>query len=155
MKILIIYYSRTGTVRKVAEKLKEKLNCGLEEIKDLANRQGTLGYLKSGKEATMEKPVKIEEIKNKIEDCDLVIIGTPVWAYNMCSPVRACLINNKDKFKKVAFFCVQGGSGSERVFKKMEELINQKPLATLALLTKEVATNDFEAKLENFINSLK
>lgn len=155
MKTLVIYFSRTGTVRTVAEKIKEKLNCDSEEIKDLANRQGTLGYLKSGREATMEKPAKIEEIKSKIEDYDLVIIGTPVWAYNMSSPIRACLINNKDKFKKVAFFCVQGGEGAERVFKKMEDLINQKPLVSLALLTKDVVTNNFEAKLEDFVSSLE
>ena len=43
MKILIAYYSRTGVTRKIAEKLKEKLGCDIEEIESVKDRSGMGG----------------------------------------------------------------------------------------------------------------
>jgi len=48
MKGLIVYFSRTGRTRKVAEALQEATGFDLEEIKEKAGRVGTLGFLKSG-----------------------------------------------------------------------------------------------------------
>jgi flavodoxin len=155
MKILIIYYSRTGTTRKVAEKLKQVLNADLEEIIDPAERRGALGYLKSGKEAMREMPAKINPIKSDLNSYDIIIIGTPIWAFNMSSPVRAFILENKTNLKKVAFFATQGGSGSDKAFAKMDRLVGGVSVSNLTLLTKEVVSNDYENKLKDFVRSLQ
>ena len=155
MRTLIVYYSRTGITKKIAEKLKEKLNADLEEIVDPTNRQGALGYLKSGKEAMRQIPAKIEPIKSDLSAYELIIVGTPIWAYNMCSPVRAFLNDNKDKISQVAFYATEGGSGSDKAFVKMAKILGREPKAILTLLTKDVVQENYSAKLDEFINLLK
>ena len=150
MKTLIVYYSRTKTTKKVAEALKEGLDADIEEIIDTKDRSGPIGYLSAGKDATLRRLTKIEDTKNDPADYGLVIIGTPTWSWNVSTPVRTYLKQMKDKFNRVAFFCTMGGSGYERVFKEMQAAIDKAPVATLTLLTKEVARDEFKEKLNKF-----
>ncbi len=43
---LVLYYSRTGNCRAVAEAIGETMHCPVQEIKDLKNRGGFLGIHK-------------------------------------------------------------------------------------------------------------
>lgn len=155
MKSLVVYYSRTGTTEAVAALIAEKLGAAGEGIISVKNRKGMLGFAISGKEAAQKIAAEIKETKINPEDHDLVIIGTPIWAWNISSPVRAYLEKYKDKFKKVAFFCTMGGSGDKKAFQEMENILNIKPIATLSLTTKEVVRNEYVEKTEAFINELE
>ena len=150
MKTLVVYYSRTGTTKKIALEIASKLGAEIEEIKDTVDRSGMKGYLISGRDAMKRKMTVLESATNNPADFDLVIIGTPIWGWNMSSPVRTYISEKKDSFGKVAFFCTMGGSGDEKAFAEMEEIIGKKPLAVLALLTRDVARKDFAEKLEKF-----
>lgn len=156
MKILIAYYSRTGTTKKVAENLKAKLGAEveMEEIQDSVERKGIKGYLISGRDAMRKKLTKLLPIQFPVENYDLVIIGTPIWGWNMSVPVRTYITEQKGKFKSVAFFCTMGGSGDDTAFNEMGEIIGQVPKATLALKTVEVVKNTFAEKLSEFIGKI-
>ena len=155
MKILIAYYSRTGTTKKVAEIIAEKIGAEVEEIRDTVDRSGAKGYLISGRDAMKKSLTKLEPLRLDPAEYELVIVGTPVWAWNMSVPVRTYLTENKDKFKKTAFFCTMGGSGDEKTFAGMGEIIGQKPAGNLALKTREVAENNFEKQAEEFVDKLR
>ena len=155
MKPLIIYYSRTKTTKKVAESISSQLNCDIEEIIDLKSRKGPIGYIIAGKEAMRKELPKIKVPTNNPQQYDITIIGTPVWGWTISSPIRTYLTRNKDNFKKVAFFCTQGSSGAESTFKEMEKISRKKPLATLKLTTIEVKNNDYDDKINKFIESIK
>jgi len=47
MKILIVYYSRTGMNEKLAKILQEKLDCEMEKIEEFEDRRGILGSLRA------------------------------------------------------------------------------------------------------------
>ena len=181
-KILVVYYSRKQTTKKVAEILAEKLGADIEEIKDTVDRRGVKGYWLSGKDATLRKLTVLEKMEKDLSNYELVIIGTPIWSWNMSVPVRTYITENKDKFchissygneeklrsnsgdisrekskdnfPEVAFFCTMGGSGDERAFKEMSEIIGKDPVSTLALKTIEVVKNSAEEKIEEFIKFL-
>jgi len=148
MKILIAYYSRTGTTKKVAVALAEKLGAELEEIKDTTDRSGMKGYLLSGRDAMKRKLTKLEPLKFNASEYDLIIIGTPIWGWNMSVPVRTYITEQKNNFKNVAFFCTMGGSGDKKAFAEMTEIIGKNPESTLALKTVEVVKNDFMEKAD-------
>jgi len=154
MKILITYYSRTGTTKKVAEKLAEILKCDVEEIIDTQNRKGVLGYLKSGRQAMKKDITVIEKIKKNPKDYDMIIIGTPIWVHTMSTPVRTFIAQNKENMKKVAFFCTMGGSGWEKTFKRMEYLCGKKPAGILYLKTKEVMKEEHLEKVKKFAEEI-
>lgn len=155
MKKLVVFYSRTGTTKEVGKIIARKLNAEIEEIKDTVDRSGARGYLISGRDAMQRKFTQLHPLKNNLNEYDLVIIGTPVWGWNMSVPIRTYITQQKDNFKKIAFFCTMGGSGDKKTFLEMEEIIGKKPEATLKLLTKEVAGNNFSLQVEKFIADLK
>ncbi|MBM3309675.1 MAG: hypothetical protein FJY77_05405 [Candidatus Altiarchaeales archaeon] len=154
MKTLVVYYSRTGNTRKAGKKIAGMLNADVEEIVDLKDRSGILGYMLSGRDASLNRQA---EIKTSFDASlyDLVVVGTPVWAFTVSSPVRTYLLQNKDKFRELAFFCTQGGSGGKRAFKAMEQLSGKKPAAVLELNEKEAVGESGGIKIKKFADELK
>ena len=59
MKTLIVYYSRTSQTKKIAKIIQKDLNCDIEEITVGEKYNGTVGYIKSGFDASAMKFVKL------------------------------------------------------------------------------------------------
>ncbi|MFH0839199.1 MAG: hypothetical protein V1893_03330 [Candidatus Omnitrophota bacterium] len=153
MKYVVVFYSRTGVTRKVAHTIAGILKCDCEEIVDTKDRSGVIGYVKSGTDAASKK---LTVIKNPQKDpglYDLVILGTPVWAFTMTPAMRTYIIQHKEKFKLVAFFCTQGGAGGKKTFKDMEALCGKKPIGMLILKTAEVLHGEY-IKIRGFVNAI-
>jgi len=155
MKILVVFYSRSGRTKKIAKAISDILKCDKEEIFDLKNRKGIPGFLSAGTDANLRRLTAIKEIKNNPSLYDLVIIGTPVWSSNISTPIRTYLSLYKDNFKEVAFFCTRLGSDAEKVFTDMEGICQKKPIALLALTSREVARDQYMQKVKEFIKKLK
>ena len=154
-KILIVYYSRTGLTKKIADRLQEKLKCEVEEIISVKKRPGVIGYLLSGKEASQKKAADIRPTLKNPANYDLVIIGTPIWSWNLSSPVRAYLMQNADHLKRVAVFCTMAGSGDKIAFTETEKICGHKLLTSVSFLSKEIVAGKFEQKLEKFAEEAK
>lgn len=133
MRTLIVYYSRNGMTRDLANAIQKELGADIEEIADPTPRSGPLGYMRCVLESAFQQKAAIRSPAKNPRDYDLVIVGTPVWAGNMSSPVRAYLSKTRDRLPKVAFFCTMGGVGNEHTFQKMGELCQKSPVAELAL----------------------
>ncbi len=151
MKALVVYYSRTGTTKKIAEIIKTKLQCDIEEIITETKMAGLFGYMKCGFEAFFKKIPRIKPAKADPSDYDIIIIGTPVWAGNMSSPVRTYLTQNKERFKNVAFFCTYQSSGVSNVFKDMASLCGKESIVLLDVRAKEITEDDHTGKIEKFV----
>lgn len=154
MNSLVVFYSRTGNTKKVAVKVSEIFKADVEELIDKKNRNGLIGLFLCLRDVTLKKLTKINSIKKDPNKYDLIIIGTPVWAGNMSPAVRTYLSEQKKKLKNVAFFCTMGGSGDERCFNNMEELIGKKPFAKLTLKSDEVKENKFVDKIKEFVKNI-
>ncbi|MGZ7047653.1 MAG: flavodoxin family protein [Methanobacterium sp.] len=154
MKILVVFYSRTDNTRKVAEEIKNSLDCDIEEIIDTQNRSGPLGYMRSGRDASRGKLTILKDIINDTSQYDLLIIGTPLWAWHVSTPVRTYIHNNQANFNNVAFFCTAGGKGFDGAFNDMEELSGKSPLATLGVREKEIKDESYKSKVAEFTKNL-
>lgn len=155
MKTLVVYYSRTGNTKKVGEEISKELGADSEEVIDLKNRKGALGYFISGKDAMQKKLTKIKPIEKDPKKYDRIIIGTPVWGSNMAPAIRTYLTNNKLDGKKVNFFCTAGGSGMVGAIGNMEGLVPKSEIGgNLAVLTRDVKSGVYKKKVEEFIDVL-
>lgn len=67
-------------------------------------------------EAWRERPSAIAAPKHDPSFYDLVVIGSPVWAWLVSSPVRAYLTAMKPWLPDVAFFCTLGATESTRAW---------------------------------------
>ncbi|MCK4319316.1 NAD(P)H-dependent oxidoreductase [Candidatus Micrarchaeota archaeon] len=155
MKTLVVFYSRTGTTKKVAKMLSVLLKADLEEIIDTKNRNGFINYLISTIDAIQKKYTKIKKTEKDPADYDLVVIGTPVWFYNLPPAVRTYLFENQMRFSKTAFFCTQRSAGAEDILKEMEELCEETPQASMVLTKREVMKKEYSKKLKEFVGALK
>ena len=155
MKSLVVFYSRTGITKEIAVHISEELDCDIEEIFDVKSRKGIFSYIGSGIESAFRKTPEIKETEVDPSDYDLVIIGTPVWAGNMASPVRTYLLRNNDKLNGVAFFCTMGNRGSKKTFLEMERLSEFNPLACFALTSNEIKQEKHIKKVDKFIKEIK
>lgn len=156
MRVLIVYYSRTGTTKKVAEALKIKLEgADTEEIIDLTKRTGGLAYLAGGRDAILSRPTRISASQHNPENYGLVIIGTPVWVGTMTPAVRTYLKQYSRYLKNVAFFSTQGSPEAQKVMLNMRAMTRKEPLAEMQLSTKEVIKVEYGQKLDDFISIIK
>jgi flavodoxin len=155
MKSLVVYYSRTGVTRKVAQKLSADLGADLEEIIDRRKRSGIFGFLRSGMEEYMERLATIDQARNDASQYDVVVIGTPVWSYKMSSPVRTYIVNNREKIKAVAFFVTLEGKDSEKVLAEIEELVGKKPISSVSLRRADVERETYAEKIKDFLSKLQ
>jgi len=153
MKTLIVYYSRSGVTRTVAEALGQSLKADVEEIRPTGDYRGIAGWMRAGKDATFGRSVDIEPSAVNPADYDMVVIGSPVWAFTMASPVRTWLAAYGGATRRAAFFCTMGGSGDKRTFAHMEKLCGKKPSATMTLIDKDVRKGKL-APMDYFVTSL-
>ncbi|MFA6134511.1 MAG: flavodoxin [Phycisphaerae bacterium] len=154
MKTLVVYYSRSGITRTVAQAIAAALGADLEEIIDTKDRSGALGYLAAGRDAMKRKPADIQPPQKDPAAYDRVILGTPVWAFTMTPAIRAYVERFRGGLKRVAFFCTQGGSGDQRTFAHLAELTGLQAEATLTVLEKEVKAGTHAAKVSEFVAAL-
>jgi flavodoxin len=151
MKILTTYYSKTGNTKKIAKKISEILKTDIDEIIDKTDRKGIKGWIFGGRDAMREKDTEIKYSKDPSK-YDIVIIGTPVWAFTLTPAVRTYFKeNNANKLKNVAFFYTCGGTPG-KTLAEMEKL-SKKPIATLDIRDKEI--NSFDIKIKNFCEEIK
>ena len=154
MKTLIVFYSRTGTTKSAAEILAKEMNADVDEITDKINRKGVVGYLKSGRDALRRKLTEIDPTKKDPQQYDMIVLGTPMWAGNMCSPIRTYLTKNKIENKKIGILITHGGSSVEKIVKEIGELTQKSELTGhLAIKTREI--KDAENKIKEWAKSLK
>ena len=126
------------------------LGADLEELRETADRSGVKGYLLAGRDAMQKRPADLLPVTQQAADYDLVIVGTPVWAFTMCPAVRTWLLREATQMRRAAFFCTQGGSGAERAMREMEKLLGRPLVARLTLRDKDIRAGACDAALSQF-----
>ena len=154
-RILVVYFSRTGTTGRVAEQVAQALHGEACAITEASSRLGPLGYVRSLWEASTGRDATIQPLRCDPSEADLLVIGTPIWGWHLSSPVRSFVRRHRAAMRHCAFFCTQGGSGSEAAFAELRQLAGQAPLATLALSDAEVADGSGRAKFDAFVATLR
>jgi flavodoxin len=154
VKTLIVYYSKTGNTKYVAQKIAEQLNGELSEISDKKNRKGKLNFVKSGYESIRKKLTEIE-VNKKIDDYDFVIVGSPVWAGKIPPATRTFLVKNDFNNKKIAFFVTIGGDKPAKALEAMKEIIfPQNPISELAITEALKNLEEINNKISVWCNEL-
>ena len=152
-KILIVYYSRTGTTRMVAEKLAKLLEADIEEIRERKERAGALGFLVGIKDSILDKPAELIST-HTIEGRDIIIIGMPVWADAPPPAVRAFVRQYDLTGKKIFAFCTHRGSGGDKTFAKLADMLPEKLVGTLALKSPQ-RDPQLEEKLKQWVEQIR
>jgi flavodoxin len=148
MKSLVVYYTRTGNAKFVAETIAANIGADVEEVVDLKKRDGKLGYLSSGSEAFRGKETQIADTKFSPKEYDLIVVGTPVWAGAPTPAIRTYLNKNDLSGKKVALFFTQGGKKPQGVEKTKVLMPNSEFVSELSIIN---ASDNKQETAQNII----
>lgn len=156
MKTLVVYYSRTGKTRFVAEKVASELKAEIEEVVDLKDRSGRFGFLKAGYDATRGNETEIGETQKSPSEFDLVVIGTPVWNSRPSSAISTYVKRNSFDGKKLAVFCTNDGMGKDKAVERIKALISNGDIVA-ELVVSRVFENreENERKISDWCDSLR
>lgn len=130
MKILIVYYSKTGKTKEIAHVIANELAEGnevkLRRIK-MKNEKSLLAtYLLDTKKAIKREKPEIEVLDYDHKKYDLILLGTPVWSNNPVPAINTYLDTSDFKNKKVALFVTLRMMGGEKVVGILTEEIEKK-----------------------------
>ena len=107
-RILVAFFSYSGTTQSVAEQLSSRIGEDLFEIAP-AEEYSSL-YLRSNREIRRgERPELSAEVEN-MEEYDIVFVGYPVWFHATPAPVNSFLESYDLTDKLIIPFCTSGGS---------------------------------------------
>lgn len=153
-KLLTVFYSMTGNTKTIAD-IAKLTGSDIEEVKTTKDRKGVLGYIRCAFEGWLKIQTPIKERTKDPATYDLVIIGCPIWVGSVSSPIRTYLIQNRQRFRNVAFFCTYIGQGNIKTFGQMTDLIGRKPIGTLDVQEKEVSGVGYGLKVKKFVKDLR
>lgn len=116
-KVLVVYFSATGTTRSAAKKIKKATGGKLYQIK-AADPYTTadLNYSNDNCRANVEQKggTVRPKIKGKVKNIrkyDVIFVGYPIWWGKEPMIIQTFLESYNLKGKKIVPFCTSGGSG--------------------------------------------
>jgi len=139
MNYKVVYFTRTGTSKRVAEKIAAKFSLNAIQITDNVNWKGIFGFLKAGYYASTNKKVDIK-IHDNIDDADEIIVVTPLWAGRITPAINTFL--KTKNLEKIHLIVTSDGSKikNRSGFKSVSDIVKNE--------------SNEEVIINNFANSL-
>ncbi len=137
--ILLVYYTRTGSTREVAQDLARHLQCDVEEIIDKKDRSGTAGYFATLLDRLLRRLSDIQPSMKDPGNYDLVVMGGPVWMGSVAAPLRAYILRHRPRINEFAYFCSFGGWAPEKSLEEVETLLDKEAVSSLLVMRSEIA----------------
>jgi len=85
-------------------------------------------YLWGGKSVTFGEKPKLEEYSFSIDDYDVIVIGTPIWAGTFTPPIKTFLADNIISGKKVYLFTCSLGGVADKCIEKLNVILKDYPI---------------------------
>jgi flavodoxin len=108
-KPLVLYYSRTGHTKIVADAISRMLLCPQEEIISKKSRQ-YLGVLNCVADQLFGFDDRMEPLRHTVQDYAPLVIASPVWMHKLASPVRTVIKKAGLKDRDVYVFVTHRGN---------------------------------------------
>lgn len=107
-RVLVAYFSYSGTTERVAQALSEQTGADLFEI--APQEEYTNVYLQSNSEIRRNERPTLNGTVENMEEYDIVFVGYPVWWHATPAPVNSFLESYDLTGKMIIPFCTSGGS---------------------------------------------
>jgi flavodoxin len=152
---LVTYYSWTGNTAKVAKALAVALSADIEQIREVKPRGGLFAFIRSAIEGRRRRTVPILASTRDAGAYDLVLLGGPVWAGEIASPLRSYIDREKGKLKQVAFFCTLGGANGASALASMGAACGRQPVAELLIDAASLQSGAWRMQVDEFAKKLR
>ena len=155
MKTIVIYYSRKGSNKYLAEKISKSLSCEIEEIKPWLNV--FLLFL-------MNINSGIRPLRHNLKEYDRVILCGPIWMGKLIPPLRSFINTYFQQINNMIFVTCCGSTYAKKdekfghglVFKEVENILKDKcklyQAFPIGLVLPDDKKEDSDAFMKNHLN---
>lgn len=110
-KLLVVYFSRMGYVKKKAYEEANRTGAEVYEIKATERTEGTAGFWWCGRYGMHRWGMPIEPIDIDLTKFQKVTIFSPIWVFALSAPVREFCKQSAGKIKNVDYVLVHHTNG--------------------------------------------
>lgn len=110
-KLLVVYFSRMGYVKKKAYEEADRTGAVVYEIKATERTEGTAGFWWCGRYGMHRWGMPIEPIDIDLTKFQKVTIFSPIWVFALSAPVREFCKQSAGKIKNVDYVLVHHTNG--------------------------------------------
>jgi flavodoxin len=157
-KVLVVFYSRTGTTKGVAENIAQELGADIQELIDTKKRTGPVAIHTAGRDARVGNLTELEPLEVNLDEYSTIIIGTPNWWGNITPAIRTFILENDLSGKKIGIFGTTNLTGIQSALEQAVELVqkeNRQEIPLLGLRSRDLDQDILSQKIKEFIEKLK
>lgn len=151
-ELLVVYYSRTGTARQVAQQLAQMAQGHLGEVVDPVPRVGLWGDLRCVFDTLLRRTPRMRYSGPTPSRYRNVILVAPVWMRHLAAPMRSFLRKGRPLPRSVGVVCVMAREGGFQAVQEVADATKVTPVATLALQQRKVLDGSAVAELQRFLD---
>ena len=124
---LVVYFSRMGYTKQIAYEKANELGATIIELKTKEKTSGTLGFWWCERYGVHKWRMNIEKLNININEYKNVIIVSPIWVFDICSPIRDFSYKYAKDIKRVEYiFTHYMKSKFINVANKLDKILNNK-----------------------------
>lgn len=152
---LVIFYSYTGTSRRVAELLCSQQNWRMAEVLETRPRRGATGTLRCVLDSALRRRPRVRYEGPPPEDFDAVVLVSPIWMQRLAGPMRSFIAERRADLPPAAVVSVMGGTGAPDAIAEVSRLIGRAPLLSTSLSMRSIDDGSCAAQLQAFGTAIR
>lgn len=154
-RVLVVFYSDTGNTRRAAERIATAMAADQESLVAPDLGGGLIGFIKRVWLALKGRPARLDPVRHDPDDYDLVVVAGPIWASRVSAPIRTYLQQFAPALPAAAFLTTMTADEPAAAFAEMGRILGHGPIATTAISEADRQNGHDEAKLRDFIRTLR
>jgi flavodoxin len=159
MKTLIVYFSYEGNSALIAKLIKAAVPDAdtLElELEDEKRRTGLTKFAWGGMQVMTRAKPKLKPYTVAVDQYDLIILGTPVWAGSFSPPIASFLSRTKINGKRLGLFCCHAGGKGKALDKLKAELAGNTFAGTIDFINpRRLDREETAGRIRDWVHSLQ
>lgn len=152
---LVVFYSLTGHTRAVAKEIASEAHCEVGEIIDSAPRTAVWGRLRAMLEVLFGFRPQISYQGPDPKNFDTIVIGSPIWASHIASPISRFLSERRVDAGRIACFFCYGGQGAEAATAQITQAVGKAPDYTLKIKDEDLKSGSYREGIRELADWLK
>lgn len=154
-RTLIVYYSRTGTARLVAELMAAQSGWQLTEVTDARPRAGFLGDVRCVIETVFGKRAPYRYEGPDLGSFEQIVVLAPIWMGHLAAPMRDFLKDQTLLPGHLSVVCVMAARGAFRAVEEIAQITSMIPSPVLALCQRDVLTGLSHEEVAGFVEQVR
>lgn len=155
---LVVYDSRCGRTRRIAEMLASELGADCEPVCERGAgdaREHARGYVRSLVNAVLQRRVDLMPARHDVSSYDVVVVASAVLAAHASAPVVTWLKEHGGRVRRLALLCCVRRRGEGRALSQLARAAGKPPVARCVVTARDLHARTDGLKRQVFVRKIR